>query len=505
MQHHHLVLLTVGAVVHDAEALRQVQVHLNGRTLPLASERVLELDVDLGRVERTAALVHFVRQPAALECLAQRLGGEVPLFVGPEILVGRSGRQVAGVLVAELLQQRVHQVEDAGDLVGQLLAGAEDVRVVLGEAAHALHAVQHARALVAVDGAELGIADRQLAIAVLARLIDEDVPGAVHRLGAVGLAVDVHRRVHDVAVVLQVPRDLVELLARDVRGIHELVAVLEMLFLPEGLDLVAHHAALGVPQDQPGPDALVHRVEVEFLAETAMVALERLLDVLQVRLEIGLARERGAVNALQHLVAFAAEPVGAGDVGDLERADLAGVRQVRPAAQIHEVAVGVVGHLGIGRDHRQEVELVLLVGGGESSLRLVAGGFAGHERLLLGDDLAHARLDLLQVLGSERRGAREVVVKAVLDRRSAGDLDVREQVDDRGGEHVGRRMAQPVERFTARVVGDFGTIGCGCHGHGGPSWADAGIRGRVRDRGTDTVSRRLYRRGRWWALLDLNQ
>ena len=37
-----------------------------------------------------------------------------------------------------------------------LLGHAEDVRVVLREAAHAQQSVQHARALVAINGAELG-------------------------------------------------------------------------------------------------------------------------------------------------------------------------------------------------------------------------------------------------------------------------------------------------------------------------------------------------------------
>ena len=44
----------------------------------------------------------------------------------------------------------------ATDSVGDLLLGAEDMRVVLGEGAHAHQAVQRARGLVAVHLAELG-------------------------------------------------------------------------------------------------------------------------------------------------------------------------------------------------------------------------------------------------------------------------------------------------------------------------------------------------------------
>ena len=63
--------------------------------------------------------------------------------------------------------------------------GDEDVRVVLGEGAHAHQAVQRARGLVAVHLAELGEAQRQVAIAAHALLEDLHVARAVHRLDGV--------------------------------------------------------------------------------------------------------------------------------------------------------------------------------------------------------------------------------------------------------------------------------------------------------------------------------
>ena len=50
-----------------------------------------------------------------------------------------------------------------------------------------------------------------------------------------------------------------------------------------------------------------------------MVALLGLFEPLQVRLELLLAEEGGAVDALQHLVLLVAAPVGAGHRGELER------------------------------------------------------------------------------------------------------------------------------------------------------------------------------------------
>jgi hypothetical protein len=65
---------------------------------------------------------------------------------------------------------------------GDLFLGAEEVGVVLGEAADAGHAVELAGLLPAIDGAELGEAHGQVAVGVRLRGEDLDVVRAVHRL-----------------------------------------------------------------------------------------------------------------------------------------------------------------------------------------------------------------------------------------------------------------------------------------------------------------------------------
>jgi hypothetical protein len=75
------------------------------------------------------------------------------------------------------------------------------VRVVLREVAHAQQAVQRAGRLVAVHLAELGHADRQVAVALQAVREDRDTAGAVHRLQREGAAVLGLGGEHVVAVV----------------------------------------------------------------------------------------------------------------------------------------------------------------------------------------------------------------------------------------------------------------------------------------------------------------
>ena len=78
--------------------------------------------------------------------------------------------------------------------------------------------------------------------------------------------------------------------------------------------------------------------------------------------EVLLVEERGAVEALQHLAVGLALPVGAGDGEQLERADLAGVGNVRAAAQVDELALAI---------EAQDAELLQLV---VDVLDLVASG-----------------------------------------------------------------------------------------------------------------------------------
>ena len=63
---------------------------------------------------------------------------------------------------AELAEHLLRELDRVLDLLDDLLGRAEDVRIVLREAAHAEHAVAHAVLLVAVHRAQLVQPQRQL-------------------------------------------------------------------------------------------------------------------------------------------------------------------------------------------------------------------------------------------------------------------------------------------------------------------------------------------------------
>ena len=343
------------ARVLELEALGLLEVQLDRRALPFATDGVVELDVDLRSVERAAALIDAVRGAAMFQRLLERALRLVPRRVAAQFLLGASG-QVEPIREPERLpQHQLHDVEQLEDLLLDLVLAQEQVGVVHREPAHAQHAVQRPRALVAIHIRDLGEADRQVAIAALLRRVDQDVHRAVHRLHPVahtlGLALARrHRRELVLGVQRQVPGAQEQLLTRHVGRVHQLIAALENHVLDEASQLEVEHRPLGVPQNQSRADVLLNRKQIELLAQHTMVALLGLLEPAQVAVEVILGEPGRAVDALQHLAALVAAPVRAGRVQQLEVLDPPGARHVRPAAQVHERAVGIDGDHLVGTE-----------------------------------------------------------------------------------------------------------------------------------------------------------
>ena len=342
------------------------------------------------------------------------------------------------------------ELDEARCLRLDLVLATEDVAVVLGEGAHPHQAVQRAGRFVAVAGAHLGHADRQLAVATLAPVEDLDVAGAVHRLQRQGLALHRLADEHVLPVLVPVTGLLPEGAVEHLGRLHLDIAAVVHPAAHVGLQRAPQRPALGVPEHH-APALFLHMEQVHGAAELPVVALLRLLDAVQIGFEVGLARPGGAVDALELGVLWVAPPVGAGELGQLERlAHEARRRQVRPAAEVLPAALVIDGD---GLALRQVGDDFGLVG---LSHRLEAGGggvavqHLAHDPVVAVDDLAHLRFDPGQVVQAERLGPGEVVVEAVLDRRADGHLGAREQLLHRLGHHVGGVVAQGVEQ--RRVV-----------------------------------------------------
>ena len=189
-----------------------------------------------------------------------------------------------------------------------------------------------------------------------------------------------------------------------------------------------------------------------------MVAGARLLEPLEVLGQLVLGRERGAVDAREHLAVRVAAPVGAGDARELERLRAAGAGRVRAAAEVVEVAVLVDAdrrHALVLDQVLDQLDLVRLVLAQEVLDRLAHRQLGAHERLVGLHVLLHLRFDLREVALVEGDAGREleVVVEAVGDRRADRHLRARIELEHGLREHVRDVVAQQLQRVAVAGLG----------------------------------------------------
>ena len=186
VQHHGAGAAVVFGDVFGIQALGQHEVELDGAALPGTAERVFDVVFHFRAVERAFAGQFLPFNAAGGERVAQALFGLVPNFVRTGTLFGAQREFDADVFKAELFVNLHGQLVEYTGFFGDLVFGAEDVGVVLHEAAYAHQAVQRAGRLVAVAGAEFGQAHGQVAVGAQAVVEHLHVAGAVHRFDGIG-------------------------------------------------------------------------------------------------------------------------------------------------------------------------------------------------------------------------------------------------------------------------------------------------------------------------------
>ena len=496
MHHDRAVFLAVGAGVGEIEADGKVVVDLDGAELPFTAEDVLDHEVDLGAVEGGFAGFLGKRNAEAGSGVAAGFLGFVPVG-GVAGVLGAVGiaqaHADAVVLHVEQAEDGFDKVEAAEDFGGELFLRAEEVGVVLREGADTGHAAKLAGLFPAIDGAELGEADRKIAVRVLLAGEDLDVVRAIHRLEQVAVDFAViefvgqlragaafrRERVEGFAlddgwvlrflVVRKMTAGAVEAELADV-GREDLVVTLAREFLAdEGLQFLADDGAVRQPEHEPLPDFVVDVEEAEVAAELAVVALLRFLHERKMGLHLGLVLEGGAVDALKLRVFLVAKVVGAGDVGELERADVAGAHDVGPGAEVDEVAVGVEGNFLALGDAVEDIELELAGRGavgkrgetpGVAELdRFVTRDGGANEGLVGLDDSFHLGLDTLEVGGANAVREIDVVVEAAFDGRTGGKLRLGPELEQGGGQHVRSGVPDAFE------IGHLGSFSHGIRGY----------------------------------------
>ena len=199
-----------------------------------------------------------------------------------------------------------------------------------------------------------------------------------------------------------------------------------------------------------------------------MVALLRLLDLGEVRLQILVAQERGPVHTLHRGVPRVALPVGVRRAHQLERLQLAGRRHVRPDAEVDErvlVLDGVAGDVPLAFGlFLDQLHLQRLAARGEERLGFLARPELAFVHQILARQLVHLLLDRLEILRHERTRDDEVVEEAFVGCRTDAALRAGEQVRDRRRQQMRGAVAGEQQRFRT-PIGDDPHVGVRSSGY----------------------------------------
>ena len=248
--HHNRAFAPFGGHKFQVKAFGQVKVKLDGGQLPQAADGVHDLDVNFRPIESRFPGVGGVGDVVGLQHVAQGVFGPFPILhlTGKVFGVLRVPRgQFHRVFFKAEGFENVHgKLKALFNLVFHLFRRAEDMRIVLRKATHTQQPVQSAGAFVAVDGAQLGIAQGQIAVAAQVGLVNFHMERAVHRFDLVFIAVHFHGVEHTVGVKPGVAADFKQVQARNMRAVHHIVAALNIFLFNPILQHLAQHAALGV-------------------------------------------------------------------------------------------------------------------------------------------------------------------------------------------------------------------------------------------------------------------
>jgi hypothetical protein len=228
VQHDGPVLLPVLGHVGRAKPFGQLEVGLEGAALPFPPDGVGQLEVELRPVEGAFARVDLVVVPDGEDRLSSAASALSHCASVPMRTSGRVDSLMSN-LAKPVSVDGGQEPDELRAFLGDLVLGAEDVGVVLGEAADAHEAVERAMRLVAVAGAELGEPQREVAVGLDALVEHLHVAGAVHGLERIDplfvgmFLVDLGDE-HVLAVLVPVARGLPELAVHDLRGADFLVS-----------------------------------------------------------------------------------------------------------------------------------------------------------------------------------------------------------------------------------------------------------------------------------------
>jgi len=133
--------------------------------------------------------------------------------------------------------------------------------------------------------------------------------------------------------------------------------------------------------------------KIQPFTQLSVIALLCFLDSKQIILKCFFISPGGAIDALQHLVVRVSSPVGACDLGELERFELPRVGNMRPSTKVDEFTLLVKRKDFIAWDAFEDLYFVVLTLFFKQRHRFVARHFRTSYRLRRFGELEHLFLN----------------------------------------------------------------------------------------------------------------
>ena len=144
MQHERAVPVAILPDIACPQPFRQVRVDLERAALPDPADRVGQIEIELRPVECAIAGFERVVPTHCLDRVLKCAFDVVPAFVASDPLFGAGGEANLEFGKTQFAIYIREEVDEPGAFILDLVFGAEDMRVVLREAAHPHDAVQRA-------------------------------------------------------------------------------------------------------------------------------------------------------------------------------------------------------------------------------------------------------------------------------------------------------------------------------------------------------------------------
>ncbi len=209
------------------------------------------------------------------------------------------------------------------------------------------------------------------------------------------------------------------------RRIQQLIACADVHVAPVIFNHATNSRTFRMPENETSACIFLHAEEIQLSSDAPMIAPFGLLEPLQISLQRFLIRPGRAIDSLQHFIAGVSSPVGPGDLGQLESAQITGTRDVRSTAEICPLALSIDANLLAFRDSLDNFSLVALTLLAEESDRLITSHHDTLDAQVGLSEIPHPGFDRLKILWRKRAVKRKIIVEAVLDHRANSDLSMR--------------------------------------------------------------------------------